>query len=241
MELSGKVAFISGAARRLGKAITLELANAGADIALHFNKSADEAVATAELVQTRGRKVEMFQCDLANPERIAEMFDAIANKFSRIDILVNNAAVFNRTPIETLTAGQWDTEFAVNARAPALCIRYALPLMSNGAAIINIVDVGAEKARASFPAYTASKAALLGLTKSLSKALAPKIRVNAVSPGAAIWTDQTTQQEKLNVLKQIPMGRIATPEDIAHAVVFLAKHDYITGQNIRVDGGWCMG
>ncbi len=241
MELTGKTALVTGAAKRLGKAIAIELARGGADLALHYNRSADAAAQTAREIADIGCDVELFQADLGDPQQIADMFSSIAKTMGKLDLLVNNAAVFHRTPLETLTAEQWDAEFAINARAPALCIHHAMELMSGGGAIINIVDIGAEKARAGFPAYTASKAALLGLTKSAAKALAPKIRVNAVSPGASIWAADTTEDEKQTVLAQVPMAREGTARDVAAAVVFLATQDYITGQNIRVDGGWHMG
>lgn len=241
MELTGKTALVTGSARRLGKAIALQLASGGAEIALHYNHSADAAAQTAAEITDIGSKVELFQADLSDPEQIADMFTSIARKMGKLDLLVNNAAVFHRTPLETLTAQQWDAEFAINARAPALCIHHALELMSEGGAIINILDIGAEKARAGFPAYSASKGALLALTRSAAKALAPKIRVNAVSPGASMWAEDTTEDEKQTVLAQVPMAREGTAFDVAAAVVFLAKQDYITGQNIRVDGGWHMG
>ena len=170
------------------------------------------------------------------------MFSAVGERFGRLDVLVNNAAVFDRTPIETLTAKQWDAEMAVNARAAALCIRWAVPLMADGGAIVNITDVAAEKGWAGFPAYCASKAALLALTKSAAMALAGRnIRVNAVAPGVVQWREATTEDRKKDVLSRVPLRRAGSADDVAAAVVFLARHDYMTGQNLRVDGGWNMG
>ena len=242
MDFKGKVALVTGAGKRIGKAISLELARAGADIALHYHTSAEQAVDAAREIAELGRRVETFSADLTQPEQIAAMFAAVKETLGRLDVLVNNAGVYHRTPIESLTAKQWDAEFAVNARAAALCIRYAVPLMSEGGgAIVNIADIAAEKTWPSYPAYCASKAALLALTKSAAKALAPNIRVNAVSPGAALWADDMGEDEKQAVLAQVPMKRPGSPEDVAKAVVFLAGQDYITAQNLRVDGGWHMG
>ena len=155
---------------------------------------------------------------------------------------MNNAAVYHRTPIDTLTAAQWDAAQAVNARAAALCIRHASALMGDGGAIVNITDIAAGKAWGGYPAYCASKAALTALTKSCAKALAGRnIRVNAVAPGAILWDAASNDRTRQRVLAQIPMKRTGTPEDIAAAVVFLATQDYITAQTLRVDGGWHMG
>ena len=189
-----------------------------------------------------GRRVEVFQADLAQPDEIAAMFERVGAAFGRLDVLVNNAAIYNRTPIETLTGDQWDAEQAVNARAPALCIRYASALMSDGGAIVNITDIAAGKAWGGYPAYCASKAALTGLTRSCARALAGRnIRVNAVAPGAILWDEATDEATQKQVLAQVPMKRAGRPEDIAAAVAFLAEQDYITAQTLRVDGGWTMG
>jgi len=240
MELQGKIALVTGSARRVGRAIATALARAGADLALHYGRSADDARSAAEEIRAMGRRAELFQADLAQPGRIEAMFAAIARHFGRLDILVNSAAVCDRTPIETLTAAQWDAELAVNARAPALCIRYAIALMTHGeGSIVNVTDVAAERPRADYPAYCASKAALQALTKSAAKALAGRnIRVNAVAPGVVEWPEGLREERKENVLRNVPMKRPGSPRDVAEAVLFLCRHDYITAQTLRVDGGW---
>ncbi len=241
MELADTVAVVTGSAKRVGRAIALALGEAGADIAVHYNRSASDAQDTAARIRAMGRRAEVFQADLAAPKQIAAMFAAIGDAFGRLDVLVNNASLYNRTPLESLTAEQWDAEMAVNARAPALCIRHAIPLMPDGGAIVNITDVAADKPWAGFPAYSASKAALQALTVSAAKAMAGKnIRVNAVAPGIAEWQPDATNAQKKHVLAQIPMKRTGSPADVAAVVVFLARQDYITGQTLRVDGGWCM-
>ena len=241
MDVHGKIAVVTGAARRVGRAIAVGLADAGADVAVHYHRSAAAADETVQALRLAGGRAEAFQADLADPADIERLFEGIAQTFGHIDALVNSAAVYNRTPIDSLTADQWDADFAVNARAPALCIRCALPLMPDGGAIVNITDIAAEKTWPGFPAYCASKAALAALTGSTAKALAArKICVNAVAPGAILWQDDSSDQQKQNVLQQVPLRRTGTPEDIAAAVVFLVRNDYITGQTLRVDGGWCM-
>ena len=240
MELTGKTALVTGASKRIGRAIAMALAEAGANVIVHCNRSTDAAEATAVDIRAIGVEAHVVRADLSEPDRIEAMFASI----ERLDVLVNNAAVFDRTPLDELTADQWDAPFAVNARAPALCIRWSLPLLrSAGAgAIVNITDIAAEKAWAAYPAYCASKAALLALTKSAARSLAGEnIRVNAVAPGAALWADDQDEKDVQAVIGQIPLKRAGSPEDIAAAVVFLAGHDYMTGQTLRIDGGWHMG
>ncbi len=246
VDLDGKIALVTGSARRVGRAIALALAHAGADVIIHYNRSQADAEATAGCCRLGRSEAESHLCipiqaDLSKPEQIEAMFAAVGEKFGRLDVLVNNAAVFARTPLETLSAEQWDVQMNLNARAAALCIRHATGLMSDGGVIINITDIAAEAGWAGYPAYCASKAALLALTKSAAKALAERnIRVNAVAPGAILWQDDTTEAEKQAILDKIPLKRLGCPADVAAAAVFLAGHDYITGQTIRIDGGWYM-
>lgn len=242
MELDGKIALVTGAARRVGRAIALELAHAGADLAIHCHHSKDDAESLVTEIRTLGRQAECFSADLADPAEIATMFELIGNRFARLEVLVNNASVYHRTPWAEFTAEQWDAEFAVNTRGAALCIQHALKLFGDRpAAVVNIADIGAEKARPSYPAYCASKAALLAMTVSAARAMAPQVRVNAISPGVALWADPDDEQEHQKVLAQIPMKRPGSPEDIAKAVRFVIENDYLTAQNLRVDGGWSMG
>jgi len=245
MILEGKTALVTGAAKRVGRCIAVSLARAGADVVVHYNRSEDQARETAEMIREIGRRAELICADLADPDQIDAMFARVTELFSAspkpLGVLVNNASVYHHTPIAKLTADQWDREIAVNARGPALCIRHAVELMTPGSAIVNITDVSAEDARAALPAYCASKAALLAVTKSAAKALAPDIRVNAVAPGAIMWEESISEAQKQRVLTNVPMGRIGKPEDIAAAVIFLCQNEYITAQTIRVDGGWYLG
>ena len=239
MELNGKIAMVTGGGVRVGRAIAMALGRAGADVVLHYGQSEEQTNETAGEIRAMGRRVEICQADLGEPDEIAGMFEKIGRTLGRLDVLVNNAAIFGRTPIETLTAEQWDRFQAINARAPALCIRHAIPLMSNGGAIINITDIAAGKPWGNHAAYCASKAALQALTQSCAKTLAERsIRVNAVAPGAILWQEDATTEQKQKVLDHIPMKRTGTANDIAAAVVFLAQQDYITGQTLKVYGGW---
>jgi pteridine reductase len=237
MKLEGTTALVTGAARRIGRSVAIALARAGADVAVHYHSSANQAALVVDEIRAIGRRAEAIRADLADPAEIDALFDGLSRRMGPLGLLVNNAAVYERTPIEKLSAEQWDRILAVNARAPALCISRAAAMMERGA-IVNIADVSADSPRAKFPAYSASKAALLALTRSAAKALAPRITVNAVCPGAILWAEGASEEEKRKVLAMVPMARQGTPEDVAAAVVFLAGQDYVTGQALRVDGGW---
>jgi NAD(P)-dependent dehydrogenase (short-subunit alcohol dehydrogenase family) len=245
MVLNGKLALVTGAAKRVGRCIAVSLARAGADVIVHYNRSEADAGETASLIRQIGRRAEIVQADLAQPDQIDAMMLRVAEMFGEspkpLGVLVNNASVYNRTPLAGLTADQWDHEMAVNARGPAICISRAMPLLGPGASIVNITDVSADDPRAALPAYCASKAALEAVTRSAAKALAPNIRVNAVAPGAILWEDSISESQKQFVLNQIPMKRTGCPEDLAAAVIFLCQNEYITAQTLRVDGGWNMG
>jgi len=241
MELQGKVALVTGSAMRVGRGIALELAHNGADVVVHYRRSQGPAQELAGEIQRLGRRAELVRADLVDEVQIRSMFDHVRDRVGRLDVLVNNASCYEPTPLEALDAAAWDRHMAVNVRAPALCIHYALPLMPDGGAIVNITDIAALKGRAGLAAYCASKAALLSLTASAAKALAGRgIRVNAVSPGVALWPEGASQQTKDSILRRVPLHRPGSPRDVAQAVIFLACSDYITGQELRVDGGWSI-
>ena len=240
-DLTGKVAMVTGAGVRVGRGIAIGLAAAGADVVVHYLRSEGPANDLADELRRLGRRVELLRADLMHEDQIREMFEQVRLRLGRLDLLVNSASAYDPTPLEELDAAAWDRDMAVNVRAPALCIRYALPLMREGSSIINITDITALRGRAQFGAYCASKAALLSLTRTAAKAFAPRgIRVNAVAPGVAMWPEGTSQERKDNILSQVPLHRPGDPQDIAQAVVFLAKADYITGQELNVDGGWSI-
>lgn len=237
LPLAGKTALVTGAGRRVGQAIALELARAGADLIAHYGTSAggaDETVAQARAAGVRARAV---QADLARPDEIRRMFDLVRAAEGRLDLLVNSAAIFERVSLADITLEAWDRMQAVNLRAPFLCCQGAVPLMQGGQ-IINIVDVGGLVAWPHFAHYVSAKAGLAMLTRSLALELAPRVRVNGVAPGTVLWSEAASDEEKKRVTARIPLGRIGTPEDIARTVLFLASGpEFITGQILAVDGG----
>lgn len=239
LPLTGRVALVTGGGRRVGQAIALELARAGSDLVVHYGGSASGAADTVRLARGHGVRAEAVSADLADPEAIRHLFDFVRSGFGRLDVLVNSAARFERVPLAALTAEAWDRMHAVNLRAPFLCAQGAVALMGEAGHIINIVDIGGGSiAWPNYAHYLSAKAGLAMLTRSLALELAPKIRVNGVSPGTVLWAEDQTDEEKRLVTSRIPLGRIGVPGDIARTVAFLAHGpDFITGQIIAVDGG----
>ena len=240
MEIRGKIALVTGSAKRVGKAIALALAGRGAHIVVHYNTSTVQAEEVAAQIRLLGVEAVPIQADLADPVQVDALFEAVTDHFGRLDVLVNSASVYDPTPIESLSAEQWDRQFDTNARGPALCIRHAFPLMrEHGGAIVNLCDISAARPYASYLAYCASKAALLAVTVAAAKGLAQyRIRVNSVSPGIAMWQEGASEATKASILRQVPLGRPGSGEEVAQAALFLIAHDYITGEDIHVDGGW---
>ncbi len=183
-----------------------------------------------------GRQVILAQADLSDPEQIRDL----VAKLHTLDVLINSAACMPGGNVETLTLENWDTSLDLNLRAPFLLSQECARKMSKGGLIVNITDVGAQKAWSRYPSYTVSKAALESLTRLLARALAPNIRVNAIAPGFVLPSDIVSEEEWQRLIKRIPLKRPARPEEVASALEFLLKNEYITGQTIVVDGGYSL-
>ena len=242
MDSTRPVALITGSARRIGAAIARRLHAEGYDLALHYRDSADAMQALAKSLQaTRPDSVLTLQADLSEFDRLPEMVAKTVGRFGRLDALVNNASTFHATPMGTSTAQDWDALFASNARAPFFLAQAAAPhLKASRGAIVNLVDIYAERPLANHPLYCMAKAALLMATKSLALELAPEVRVNAVAPGAILWPehDEANGEAQAALLARTPLSRTGTPEEIAEAVRWLLRDaTYTTGQVIHLDGG----
>jgi NAD(P)-dependent dehydrogenase (short-subunit alcohol dehydrogenase family) len=230
------LALVTGAAHRLGKVFALTLARQGFDIALHYHQSLDAALQTQAEVESVGSRVFLSQADLTDPAQI----QSIVSNLNSLDVLVNSAAFMPDGNVDALTIENWDTSLDLNLRAPFLLAQECAKKMTDGGLIVNITDVGAQKAWSRYPSYTVSKAALESLTKILARALAPKIRVNAIAPGFVLQSDIVTDQEWQRLINRIPLKRPARTEELASALEFLLKNEYITGQTIVVDGGYSL-
>ncbi|KGM54702.1 pteridine reductase [Lysobacter arseniciresistens ZS79] len=235
------VALVTGSARRIGAAIARTLHAAGYDVALHCHRSRGEADALArELEARRPASTCVLQADLAAFDRLPELVAQAFGRFGRLDALVNNASGFEPTPVGTTTPAQWDALMATNARAPFFLAQAAAPhLAATRGAIVNLVDIYAERPLAGHTVYCMAKAALLAMTRSLAIELAPAVRVNAVSPGAILWPEGGGEDEsRTAMLERTPLGRTGTPEEVAEAVRWLLQDaTYSTGQVLHLDGG----
>ena len=236
--LSGKSALITGGAKRIGRAIALALAQHGADVTITYRTSADDAVETVDALEQLGRRGFALECDVRSEESVRSAVGRTVAEHGRIDILVNNAAVYESAALDSLTIAQWDAVFETNARGPFLVSREALPhLRAARGRIINIGSLGGLRPWAGHAHYCASKAALHMLTQAMAKAFAPEVSVNCVAPGwIEFGEDREAQAERL--AGKAPMRRNGTAQEIADAVLFFAAGpSFITGQILAVDGG----
>lgn len=236
--LAGKVALVTGGARRIGRGIALALARAGADVAITYLNSEAQASATAKEIAGLGRRALDLKCDVRAEASVCAMVGAAVSHFGRLDLLVNNAAVFESAALDTLSLERWDAVFETNVRGPFLVAREALPhLRQAGGRIVNIGSLGGIRAWANHAHYSASKAALHTLTRAMAKAFAPEVTVNCVAPG---WIDVSGElrERAARFAEKTPMGRNGAVEDVARAVLFFAVGPvFVTGQILTVDGG----
>ncbi len=237
---SQPLALVTGSAQRLGKAFALALARMGFSIALHYRGSADEAEHTVKEIRALGVDCIPIRADLTAPEKINFLFSLVDEFKSPLKVLVNSAAVMPVGNPRELELQDWDSALDLNLRAPFLLAQEAAKRMSAGGLIVNITDIGAQKAWSRYPSYTVSKAGLESLTKLLARALAPHIRVNAIAPGLVLRSDVVTEEQWDKLVERLPLKRAARLEEITSALEFLINNEYITGQTIVVDGGYSL-
>jgi pteridine reductase len=230
------LALVTGAAHRLGKSFALTLARQGFDILLHYHSAEEEARQTQAEIESLSRRVFSIQADLTQPAQI----QSLVSPLQSLDVLVNSAAFMPHGNVDSLSIENWDTSLDLNLRAPFLLAQECAKRMPEGGLIVNITDMGAQKAWSRYPSYTVSKAALEALTKILARALAPKIRVNAIAPGFVLPSDIVPPEEWARLIQRVPLKRPARSEEITSALEFLLKNEYITGQTIVVDGGYSL-
>ena len=241
--MQGRVVLVTGAARRIGAAISRTLHAAGARLVLHCNRSRDEAEKlAAELNAVRPGSAAVVQGDLLDASKLSRIVADAAKALGSLDALVNNASSFHATPFGTISERDWDDLMGTNLRAPLMLAQAAAPrLRESKGAIVNIADIHAERPLKNFVVYSIAKAGLVALTRSLALELGPDVRVNAVAPGAILWPDggeHFAAAEKARITHQTPLERIGTPEDVAGAVKYLLfDAPFVTGQVLAVDGG----
>ena len=249
MELAGRVAIVTGGGTGIGRATSLRLAKAGAKVVVvNFSRSGDDAEATAREVRQLGAEAMPYRADVADESQVKAMIAATADRYGRIDVLVNNAGTTHFIPhqdLDSLTDAVWNDILSVNLKGTFYCCRAAAPeLKKTGGAIVNIASIAAHRASGSSIAYAVSKAGVVQLTRALALALAPEVRVNSVSPGlvstrwfSSRFGDEAAAAQEETFAKQTPVQKIATPDDVARAVIAMLENDLITGQDLVVDGG----
>jgi len=241
------LAIVTGGAHRLGRAFALTLAYEGYAVLVHYHRSSQHAAKTITEIKSFGVPAFSMQADLTLAEHVKALFALVDSLLSRAEtrlshlaVLVNSAAVMPRGDPQTLSLEAWDTALDLNVRAPFLCAQQASARMTRGGLIVNVSDVGAEKAWSRFPSYTVSKAAIESLTKVLARSFAPSVRVNAIAPGLVLPSENVSSEEWEKLVQRMPLKRTATTEEIASALEFLLKNEYVTGQTIGIDGGYSL-
>jgi len=235
-----RVALVTGAARRVGRAIALYLAEARFDVVFTYRSSASEAQELSELLHQTGRRSLAIQADFSKPIEAAEQIEKTFSKnFTRLDALINNASLYEPSSLQSATPEQIKNLFAIHFESPFyLARKFESKLRSSRGHIVNMVDLLADRPWPEYLAYSASKAALGSLTRGLARALAPDVTVNGIAPGVVEWPEDYPQEERQKYLKRVPLARAGTPEDVAKLVHFLVTDgSYITGQIIPLDGG----
>ena len=239
MDPHGKTALITGGAHRVGKAITLALARAGCNVIINYNQSRQAAEATAIEARAAGVEALPWKADVADPVQVDEMVAAARERFGRLDILINSASHFERTPFPTRDLAAWHRVTGILIHGAFYCANAVAPLMldQGDGIIINIVDLAAWQPWPNFAAHSVGKAALLALTRQLALELAPAVRVNAVAPGLILPPPGYSPQKMEHAAGKTLLGRWGSLEDVTRAVAYLIEADYVTGEVIVVDGG----
>ena len=235
--MQDRVALVTGAAKRLGRAVALRLGEEGADVVVHYRSSVADAQSAVAEIEKFGRRGHAIAADLTNVAEIKRLFDEAAKQFGRLDVLVNSAANFLPSSIVSTTEEIWDASLDTDLKAPFFCAQAAAPLLRRTkGSIINFADTGGLVGWPGYIAHSVSKAGVVMLTKVLAKSLAPEVRVNAIAPGTITMPDDPPELEA-DFIKLAPLRRTGAPSDIADAVVFLVNSKFITGQVLLVDGG----
>ncbi len=240
MDLKNKTVLISGGAVRIGRAISMELSKAGSTIFCQYFSSTDSARSLKSKIEENGGKIHIYQSDLSKHDGIKKTVDEVIRVFKQVDILINNAALFFKTPLGKVTEKDWDMLHNLNLKTPfflAQAVSHYMLKQKSGK-IINIADAGAETPFPAYLPYSISKAGIINMTKGLAKALAPNIQVNCINPGPVMFPENYSEEERNFSISQTLLKREGSAEDIANTVRFLLEgSDYITGAVIPVDGG----
>jgi pteridine reductase len=238
MNLAGRAALVTGGGQRVGQALAVALGKERMQVAVHYNNSADGARATKKMIEAAGGKATIFQANLASQRAPVELVRKVAAAFGSLAVVVNSAAVMERTPIGAVTPKIWDAIFALNLRAPFLISQAAAPILkSEGGAIVNIADLAAFENWPAYIPHAISKAGVVKMTSALARALAPEIRVNAIAPGTVLLPPGWKPEAGDHLTSTTPLERLGSPQDVVDAMLYFLRSDYVTGETIIVDGG----
>jgi pteridine reductase len=241
LPLQGQVALVTGAGKRLGRAVALRLAQEGAGIVVHYNSSAKEAESACREIEGLGRRATALQANLGSVEEIRRLFDQVGKEFGRLDILVNCAANFLPASIISTTEEIWDASLDTNLKAGFFCAQAAAPLLRRSkGVIVNFADIGGLLGWPGYIPHCISKAGVIMLTKVLAKALAPEVRVNAIAPGTTTMPGDPPEWEA-DFIELAPLHRTGRPSDIADAVSYVIQAEFLTGHTLVLDGGRALG
>ena len=238
MTLDGRIVLVTGAGRRVGRAIAVALGTRGMRVVVHYNGSSDGAQATARMITGAGGTASVVQADLRIVSECERLVDDVVKEHGGLFALVNSAAIMRRTPVGEVIAEEWDEMHALNVRAPFFLTQRAAPALraANGA-VVNIADLAAFETWPAYVPHGMTKAAIVQMTRGLAHALAPEVRVNAVAPGVVLLPEGWSDADAEHLRSTTPLQRIGSPDDVAQAVVYLLEAEYVTGEVIRVDGG----
>ena len=238
MKLEGRVALVTGAGVRVGRALAIALGRERMRVAVHYHASAEGARETAREIERAGGEAALFEDDLTTHRGASELVKKVAAHFGSLAVVVNSAAIMERTPIGAVTPQIWDAVFALNLRAPFLISQDAAPIMKKeGGAIVNIADLAAFENWPAYIPHSISKAAIVKMTSALARVLAPEIRVNAIAPGAVLLPADWEVYSEEHLISTTPLQRLGSPDDVVDALLYLLKSDFVTGETIIVDGG----
>ena len=238
MELRGRVALVTGAGVRVGRALAVGLGAQGMKVAVHYHASDGGARETARLIREAGGTPWPVSADLTSGDAPATLVSDVVRELGALDVLVNSSAVMERTPLGEVTASSWDAMMALNLRAPFLLAQASAPHLARAhGAIVNIADLAAFETWPAYIPHGISKAGIVYMTRALARSLAPNVRVNGIAPGAVLLPEGWTEEDAAKLRESTPLARLGSPDDVVSAMLYLLSADYVTGETLIVDGG----
>ncbi|MEO5579647.1 MAG: SDR family oxidoreductase [Gemmatimonadaceae bacterium] len=237
MKLAGRVALVTGAGHRVGRALAVALGRKKMRVAVHYHSSLQQAQQTVAMIEDVGGTASVWEYDLAERDAPERLVADIVARMGTLDVVINSAAVMQRTPVGEVTADAWDSMFALNLRAPFFIAQAAAKVMGGDGAIVNIADLAAFETWPSYIPHAITKAGVVKMTESLARALAPIVRVNCIAPGAVLLPEEWDTDTAHRFAATTPLKRLGDPEDVVAAMLYLLSADYVTGETVVVDGG----